>query len=76
MERGGTLPCFMNAANEVLVERFLEKEIGWSEIGLILEELMENHVVQPADSLDIILAVDASARQQASTHKATSYLKV
>jgi len=76
MERGGTLPCFMNAANEVLVERFLEKEIGWSEIGLILEELMENHVVQPADSLDIILAVDASARQQASMHKATSYLKV
>jgi len=72
LQEGGTLPCFMNAANETLVERFLRKEIGWSEIGLILEELMERHVVQSADSLDTILAVDSAARQQASIHKTTS----
>ena len=30
---GGSLPCFMNAANEVLVHRFLEGEIEWVEIG-------------------------------------------
>ncbi len=71
---GGTLPCFMNAANEVLVERFLKKEMGWNEIGINLEKLMECHDVQPAHSLETILAVDLSARQEASICKATSYL--
>ena len=31
LKKGGTLPCFMNAANEVLVERFLNQEISWNQ---------------------------------------------
>ena len=71
---GGTLPCYMNAANEILVQRFLSKEIGWNEIGLNLEKLMEQHVTQPASSLDTILAVDSLAREEASKCKTTSHL--
>ncbi len=66
---GGTLPCYMNAANEILVQRFLNREIGWREIGILLEILMEQHKLEKLDSLETILAVDALARKEASTVK-------
>ncbi len=61
---GGTLPCYMNAANEVLVHRFLEKKISWPEIASKLETLMEKHQVTPIRSLDDVLAADVQARQE------------
>lgn len=66
-KEGGTLPCFMNAANEVLVHRFLEGEIDWSEIGKKLETLMEAHRVAPQESLDMLFEVDREARSLATT---------
>lgn len=66
IRQGGSLPCYMSAANEVLVERFLAGEINWSEIGIRLEFLMNRHRVQPIESLDEILDVDAQAREEAA----------
>lgn len=63
---GGTLPSYMNAANEVLVERFIKGEIEWKAIGAKLANLMSRHTVQPGGSLESILAVDQLARQEAS----------
>ncbi len=63
--RGGSLPCYMNAANEVLVNRFLQREIGWKEISVRLEKLMERHAVVPVSSLDDIFAIDEAAREEA-----------
>ncbi len=63
---GGTLPTFMNAANEVLVERFVKGEVSWSGIGHKLANLMSQHSVQPNASLQSILAVDRQARHEAS----------
>lgn len=63
---GGTLPCFMNAANEVLVQRFLNKEIGWMAIGKGLEQLMERHASVADPSLEVLLAVDLEARSLAA----------
>ncbi|MCE2983211.1 MAG: 1-deoxy-D-xylulose-5-phosphate reductoisomerase [Parachlamydia sp.] len=65
LQRGGSLPCYMNAANEVLVGRFLEKEIGWRDISVLLEGLMNRHTCINIDSLDTILAIDALAREEA-----------
>lgn len=62
---GGSLPCYMNAANEVLVQRFLEGELSWVDIGIQLERLMSRHQAVPADDLETILAIDAQARQEA-----------
>lgn len=70
---GGTLPCFMNAANEILVKRFLKKEIRWSDIGTHLEKLMSRHQIMPADSLETLLAVDTLAREEASLCAASSH---
>ena len=64
---GGSLPCFMNAANEVLVHRFLEGEIGWVEIGKKLETLMGAHPIQPQEDIDTLFEVDKEARILATT---------
>ena len=62
---GGSMPCFMNAANAVLVHRFLNREIAWKEIATTLENLMSRHAVKPVKSLQDVLAVDQMARQEA-----------
>lgn len=64
---GGTLPCFMNAANEVLVSRFLKGQIGFLEIGKRLERLMEKHTVLSANNLETLFAVDKAARELCQT---------
>lgn len=65
-EEGGTLPCYMNAANEVLVQRFLNKQISWQEISWKLEDLMVSHKKEPVHSIHDVLGVDYLARQEAA----------
>lgn len=64
---GGTLPCFMNAANETFVSRFLKGEIGFCEIGKRLERVMEKHTVLDANNLETLFAVDLAARELCAT---------
>lgn len=70
IRQGGSLPCYMNAANEVLVEKFLAKEIGWKDIARTLEHLMGRHSIETIDSFETILAIDAQAREDAAAHTA------
>lgn len=65
LEVGGTMPCYMNAANEILVGQFLSRRIGWREIGERLGRLMARHRVEREVSLDRLLAIDQQARQEA-----------
>ncbi len=62
---GGTLPAAMNAANEIAVQAFLDGKIRLSEIPKIIESVMNGHKTQPTVNLEIILAADKSAREQA-----------
>jgi 1-deoxy-D-xylulose-5-phosphate reductoisomerase len=62
---GKSFPCYMNAANEILVERFLNKEISWIEIMDKLEKLMSSHTVKNMLNLDSILSIDEEAREKA-----------
>ena len=55
----------MNAANEVLVERFLKKKIGWLEIGKKLEQLLSRHSVVKIGSLQDLLDIDRAVREEA-----------
>lgn len=66
IRQGGSMPCYMNAANEVLVERFLLREMSWSGIAEGLARLMEQHQVQPVETLQSILSIDALAREEAA----------
>lgn len=65
LKLGGSLPCFMNAANEVLVERFLKGQISWMDIAKKLESLMQLHDIQKDLGLDSIMSVDQEAREEA-----------
>lgn len=62
---GKSLPCYLNAANEVLVERFLDHQISWKEMTVKLEKLLARHNPQHLNSVDSIMAVDREARLEA-----------
>ncbi len=65
LKAGKSYPCFLNAANEVLVERFLQGEISWMAIGEKLDQLISSHDSSDVLSLEAILGVDLMARQLA-----------
>lgn len=62
LEAGGSYPVVLNAANEVLVQAFLERKIPFIEIQNRLEEIMEKHTPTYHLQLDTILQMDAEAR--------------
>lgn len=64
-EVGGTLPCAMNAANEVAVAAFLHEQCSYLGIASCVEAVMNAHVVQAVESLEQLEDVDAWARAQA-----------
>ena len=66
-ELGGTLPCVLNAANEVAVAAFLERRIGFLDIERIVSESLEQHERQNAESIEQLLAVDTQTRAFATS---------
>ncbi|MFA5505087.1 MAG: 1-deoxy-D-xylulose-5-phosphate reductoisomerase [Vulcanimicrobiota bacterium] len=62
---GGTMPCVLNAANEVVVELFLKEKILFTDIPRILEKVMNEHTTITGPSLDDILGADDWARGRA-----------
>ncbi len=68
---GGTLPAVYNAANEIAVDAFCDGRIGYTEIWGTVIKVMDAHVVQPADSLDVLIEADAWARSQAEAEIVT-----
>lgn len=67
MKAGKSYPCFLNAANEVLVDRFLKQKISWIDIGTKLEKLISSHHPENLLTLEAILEIDGLAREKAST---------
>jgi 1-deoxy-D-xylulose-5-phosphate reductoisomerase len=67
MRKGGNMPCILNAANEVAVGCFLNDEIKFSEIPVMVEKCMEKvtHIVKP--TLQDYLESDKEARLVASS---------
>ena len=64
-EVGGTLPAVLNAANEVAVEAFCERQLSYLGITETVGSVMEAHQVVPQPSLGEILEADAWARNAA-----------
>lgn len=52
---GGTLPAVMNAANEVLVYKFLEKRINYKDIYRYVAKAVDTHVNISSPTLEEIL---------------------
>jgi len=70
LERGGTLPAVLNAANEVAVQAFLEDAIGFLDIPRLIRAAMDGHEPKPVTSLDVVMEADRWARRL--THEAVA----
>lgn len=55
LEAGGTMPAVLNASNEVCVDLFLNKKIGFLDIGNINEKIMLAYTPTKIDSIETIL---------------------
>jgi 1-deoxy-D-xylulose-5-phosphate reductoisomerase len=62
---GGTLPAVMNAANEIAVAAFLNRQVRFPDIWRIVEEVMNRHTPVAHSDLDAILQADQWARNEA-----------
>ena len=62
---GGTAPAALNAANEVAVEAFLAKRIGFNAIARVITAVLSRHETSPADNLSAVLAADSASRGMA-----------
>lgn len=65
---GGSMPCYMNAVNEELVDKFVKKQLSWQSISAGIAELMDRHQVTTDLSIEDILAIDAQARIDANEY--------
>jgi 1-deoxy-D-xylulose-5-phosphate reductoisomerase len=68
LRAGGTSTAVLNAANEVAVQRFLDKAIGFTDIPRVIEHTLERTTPVEADSLEAILEADRTARMLASAY--------
>lgn len=64
IERGGNIPCVMNAANEVAVQQFIEGRIGFLDIADRVERSMQDAAYIPNPTLDDLLLTDKTIRKQ------------
>ena len=67
METGGSLPCVLNAADEVAVEAFLTKRIKFLQIPELIERVLDASTPVPLRSIDDVLDCDKRARIYAET---------
>ena len=65
LEKGGTMPAALNAANEMAVHAFLNDMIRFTEIPLIIKKVLGAHKIQARLNLSSVLAADKWARSKA-----------
>ena len=63
---GGASPIALNAANEVVVAAFLQKQVPFTSIPKVIEKTMKNLELEKVTDLDSVLNIDNEARRIAS----------
>ncbi len=63
LEEGGTSSAILNAANEIAVDSFLNKQLSFTNISKVIEKTLEHTTKVEADNLQTILQADSDARQ-------------
>ena len=66
LNKGGNLPCVMNAANEIAVYAFLKNRIGFLEMTDLIEKTMEHVAFIEKPTLDEYIESDGEARSFAA----------
>lgn len=63
LRRGGDAPAILNAANEIAVQAFLERKIGFMDIPRLIEHTLSYMTIEDKITLDSLVAADAEARR-------------
>lgn len=66
MEKGGNSPCILNAANEIVVQAFLNDQLGFLEMSDIIERCMSEVSYIRDPNLEDFIETDAETRKFAS----------
>src|SRR5690606_18318950 len=73
---GGLQPAILNAANEVAVQAFLERQLNFMEISSVIEAVLTDMTGSgEVTALEDVLAADARARQLAREHIHPSFAR-
>jgi 1-deoxy-D-xylulose-5-phosphate reductoisomerase len=64
LEAGGTIPAVLNAANEVAVQAFLDRQISFKEIPEIIRAAMDNHKSKTVNQISDVIEADQWAREE------------
>jgi 1-deoxy-D-xylulose-5-phosphate reductoisomerase len=65
LQVGVGTPTILNAANEIAVDAFLRRRIGFLDICRVVERVLQKLGTPKADTLDDVIALDAIARRAA-----------
>jgi 1-deoxy-D-xylulose-5-phosphate reductoisomerase len=63
---GGTAPAWLNAANEVAVDAFLQGRIRWADIPAVISATLDRHDGAPASDAAAVIDADREARRIAA----------
>ena len=66
LDRGGNMPCIVNAANEVVNRAFLEDRCGFLQMGDVIAETMQRATFDKNPTYETYIATDAEARRIAT----------
>ena len=66
LDRGGNMPCIVNAANEIVNRAFLEDRCRFLQMGDIIAETMQRATFVKSPTLDDYMQTDAEARRIAT----------
>ena len=62
---GGSMPVVLNAANEVAIKAFLKKQIKFTDIPLLIENIMKLHTPTKEMDLETVFIIDEQTREKA-----------
>lgn len=65
LRRGGATPTVLNAANEIAVEAFLARRIGFLDITRVVEATLERTPSGAPSTVEDVIGLDRECRQQA-----------
>ena len=62
MERGGNMPCVLNAANEIVVQAFLEDKIGFLQMSDVIASALDKMPLIKTPSIEDYIQCDKETR--------------
>jgi len=62
MEKGGNMPCVLNAANEIVVQAFLEDKIGFLQMSDVIAKALDKMPLIKKPTIDDYMQCDKETR--------------